>query len=347
MNEADFLDKLAREPRSNEVLEIYADWLEQRGEPVRARVLRATVLAAREPAMVVELSEALAHLDRSAREWSRVVGASLVRGILETHGPEPLDALMDLARPALIFGDYDEELAVTPYGRTIITERFGPVTEAEENPPPAGTFLWGDPDLPPDMPWPTAGDCLVMEDSPRWSETESRAKCRFLGQLNLAALGPLFSRLPSSGLLSFFGYLDEDRSWATPKVCYFPDTSILKRIDHPATNARNHRISPRAPRLTRALQLPAEGEPWRSSLPSSVDEDMYQQLGTAGDRRGFFGYLQPTTGHDPSPDVGWVRLACLSHSPDELIYYHMGIPETELEEGRFDLCRFVWVDLDG
>src|SRR3954463_14838116 len=73
---------------------VYADWLDERGDP-RTAFVRELVVAAR------QLKEKPKLPDTSAlpRAWTNMLGVALFKGILEAHLADVADNVLRLARP--------------------------------------------------------------------------------------------------------------------------------------------------------------------------------------------------------------------------------------------------------
>ena len=330
------LSAIHRSPRDLSLRLVYADELDDEGDRLRAEVLRHTVRALEgDPGagLAVHIDE-LTALHPGGAEWADLVGARALAA-LPAHEVSPRwwPLALSTARPC------------------IQLER-----EAATEPGPVGTSrLFGDPDLPPGFPWPT------YRDASSWFGVSSGdvapdARCRFVGQLSAADLrrSPAGGALPEAGLLSFFAFMEYESLGITEAwVHWFPDARGFVRTPHPALDEANHRLPEHRPRLRHALSHPEDADQ-HAALASIAEQHKEAWEGLRsfawsqnGDRFGVFGYLQATTGGNPTPDASWQRLICTPTDLEGIVWNHVAVKVEALGAGRMDPWEVVWADMDG
>ncbi len=233
--ERDWLTAVVAAPLDDLKKLVYADWLEERGDP-RAAFLRGYVEAAKsmDPAK-------LPPADGLPEEWLALIGYRITQ-LLATTAPALRDAAFRLARPAL---------------RLIETK------VKEETLPDGVSKLGGRPDLPPGFAWPTGHDCKAnshMSDSDVHAYPDGLAG--FLGQINLGEIAHTQAAkvLPPKGLLSFFAYEDyegEEPCTLGARCFYFPDVTALARTKPPRQlDEANRRMQAQRLSFEETLSLP-------------------------------------------------------------------------------------------
>lgn len=152
------------------------------------------------------------------------------------------------------------------------------------------TRLGGDPDLPPDLPWPEVDGQLLI----------------FVAQFDLAALAhhPAARELPDHGLLSFFyqPHAEDDSLVSPVRVLHFTDTAALARRPAPP---------PRAERLV-AHTLTVRAE---RNLPAPESEFFYHALLPVDQVLPWYARLAAGNGADPP--ISEYALGCLVQDRSE------------------------------
>jgi uncharacterized protein (TIGR02996 family) len=331
----EWLGRILAQPAELSPRLAYAQVLEQDGEQLRAQIVRLTCSAL----ALEDISGLGALLDQLPEHqigWSRLIGAKLIAEMEKRHLSKYVPRWMPHVLPAL-------------------SADVAPCTE----PLPVGSsFFWGDPDLPEDFEWPDYANCLRFFDE--FPECDPAPKCHFIGQFNLAGIGPaMFGTCGlDQGLLSVFAF-DEYDNYGISEVAIFlfPDVSRLRRVKHPVLDEANsprpcHRVS-----LEYGLTIPESYEgPWSEQMAVAEgdgDDTAYCSAHghvlceSGGGRFGLFGHLQATTGRDPTPDASWQRLLCVPGGEDRVIWHHVAVRREDLVAGNIAGCRAVWVDMDG
>jgi uncharacterized protein (TIGR02996 family) len=299
---------------------VYADWLEERGDP-RGGLLRRCVKAARAGAE-------LPSLDGLPPGWADLTGLTWTRDLTRAGLTHRREALLAVARVAL---------------------RLDAGEPAFDDPPPTPaalgtTRLGGDPDLPASDPYPTVAAGVPLY---------------FLGQFDLTDLrGTVAGRaLPDAGLLSIFRPQEEWGScYPTPADCPWlvrvtPPGAPLARLPRPAVTIKGEYTPALAPfrpglRLVETLRLP--GNPGRWPGVELTDEEVDRLDAVAPTNLGGEVYLllghvtHGNTGEEPlAGRPGWVQLVLVppSEGPDfgqsdmSLSYQ---LPAADLKAGRLD-----------
>lgn len=330
------LIKLVKNIISQEEREKYKNWLIEKGELKRAAFIEQLSIAFQ----TMKISDMPDLKDVSA-EWSRVIGASSLKELLRE---EPLYPAEELSKEELIF-NRDEMFQLATPTINIAWEKTDIHNIGE-------TRLWGEPDLPQDADWPTLNDCISPLD---WEKDEKNldSKCAFIGQINFADFKEslLYDSLPSKGLLSIFSYIDDD----VFNLCmrYYKDTSTLEHRKAPKSlNEDNKTQQPHSAVFSEALAFPSYSGPWESSLQlekedQGLDEGAYECLKEGGeaDLIGILGYLQDTTGIDPTPSKDFRKFLCLKVTP-ECGTVHTAIKPEHAKQGVLEDYVYAWIDYD-
>ena len=300
---------------------VYADWLEERGDP-RGPLLRRFVRAA-------QTGKRLPALKGVPPAWADVTGLTWTKHIIKSGLADRRADLLALARPAL-------QLVVEP-------ANF-------DDPPPTPaalgtTRLGGDPDLQAGSDYPTDS-----KDFPFY----------FLGQFDAADLqGTVVgASFPPAGLISVFREPDIGNGvWVIPAhfprlVRFMPPGTPLARIPRPRMTYMDmpepERLAPFRPglRLVETLRLPGCYGEW---LDEPVDKDGGDRLDEAsptclgGEKFLLLGHAtHGNTGDEPLKDrPDWVQLILVPHfegpdygASDMSLSYHL--PAADLKAGRFD-----------
>jgi len=305
--EADILANVIANLADHDAKLVYADWLEERDDP-RGPLLRKFITA-------YQSGKKLPGVKWAPEPWRELVGITLMAGFRGTALDSQAGKLLSRALPALTFSS------------AIASERLLPIGVSK---------LGGCPDLPPTAKWPAFKGVPLS----------------FLGQFNLAELSisPAARDLPNAGILSVFVTYDEEGgnddypkgSW---RLFYFPDMTGLARREPDATPPE---VSFPSCRLwfTEWLTLPHEESPWGKGLFDDAEAaDAYADLYV--DRRlgdHLLGYSAPIQG-DILGKKSMRHLLTIGGNDDTdwewgdggALYFT--IPETDLEQGRFDRVR--------
>ncbi len=324
---------------------VYADWLEEHGDSVRATFLRKSVAAAK--TMEVDDFPDMPPQEQASLSWVRITGQPLERG-MAAHGlAEHREALMKLAMPALLY-------------ETEPGERAG--FAIDDQIPLGGTKFYGRPDLPPGAVWPRQKDCNSFYDPDSGIDPETY--CSFVAQLNFADFaGTQAARfMPSQGLLSFFSCAEiESIGMVDAYVVYTPDTSNLVRMEPPrelifdedgfSEDEANEIIDAHRLSLSETLDIPSPGsespfEAVKMPYSDARYSNIYQvkEDAMAGDLDSILGFTRPTSGDDPLPGAGWCKLLCVDNSIEMKL--HFCIKTDDLKAAKFDEVELAWVDFD-
>lgn len=296
---------------------VYADWLEERGDP-RGVFLREFTTAARN-------GKKLPKPRKLSESWLDLVGYPLIavpreRGVPlprelsqlpewaslaspESWASTPPENLLRDARPALSFISKKAKDDALPIGAS----KFG-----------------GDPDVPPKF---------------KWSKHERGGPLAFLAQFNLAELSvsPAIYELPSDGLLSVFLSPKPPLRW---EVCHFPTLAGLARRSPPKELKKAYRSPSCQLTFTEALVLPERLE--RSMTGERNDFCKHLLLGHTRWLQGEPAWAtetkkgRPKYRHlltldsDEQPDWMWGDCGEL----------YFGIAADDLKRGRFDRTMF-------
>ena len=325
--ERDWLTAVVAAPLDDLKKLVYADWLEERGDP-RAAFLRGYVEAAKamDPAK-------LPPADGLPEEWLALIGYRITQII----APALWEAAFKLARPALRLTETKVKEATLPDGVS---------------------KLGGRPDLPPGFAWPTGRDCKATYYGDA-DDTDRLAG--FLGQINLDEIAHTQAAkvLPPTGMLSFFAFQDgenDDSDAALGAKClYFPDVAALVRTKPPkALTVANKRMQARRLSFEETLSLPEypSGGPGGSKpkwgglieIDPIDDNGPYPTDGLWRFNSGtFLGYGRSEGGAD-NEAPGLRNLVTLTN--DSEYNLHMLIKADDLAARNFDALILEWVDYD-
>lgn len=308
--EADILAKVIENLADHDAKLVYADWLEERGDP-RGPMLREFVTAYRAGKKLPKVADA-------PKPWRDLVGVTLIEEARKKKVASYMDSLLRLARPALTF-----ELVRTPETKLAI----------------GVTKLGGRPDLPLGTKWPKyRRKPLAFLAQFDLGELNASPVCRELPATGLmsvfyAASGEVFDNSDKGGWVVF----------------HFPDTPRLTRQEFPEELAKEDRFRSCRASLTEILTLPERESPWKGELPPEPvadEEDTYRGLtednGLSHRLLGYASSLQRdvhgrktirhllTLDSDSSPGWMWGDAG--------LLYFT--IRDDYLQQHRFDRVRF-------
>ena len=326
-----FLDALVQDIGNAEKLGVYADWLEENGDP-RSQFLRDFSLAFQ--SMNVD---DFPDFDSVSTEWAHAVGAHLVKAIADHGLSDQRDELLKVIQPTLNFADpltgFEDELY-----------------QEEATFPIGGSKLYGLPDLPTGAVWPTQKDCNCFFDSD--SGIDPDTPCSFVCQINFADLQHTqFAKMcPKKGLLSIFSCAEIQRIYAHAYVLFTPEIDGLERVNRPVeiqADEANEQLDAARFKLTEtwSLPYPSARSPFPVARIDSVEkyaivhlsEDIGSNpLGSIG------GYTTATMADDPLPGAEWIKLICITNSTGMTL--HFCIKKEALAASKFEDVRLVWVD---
>lgn len=333
-----FLDRLVDNLTDAACKLVYADWLEEHGDQLRATALRQYQAAfqSMQPGDFPEL-------ELLPAGWSRVIGLAMVREIAVQGAAEVRDQVLALARPALtIQAEFFEHFFADD----------GPDCDATT--PIGGSKIFGLPDLPADANWPRQKDCNCnfIPDS----SIEPDTLCSFVTQINFAEFaGTQAARwMPPAGLLSLFSCAEIESIGLTD--CYLTYTNELTNLTrHSAPeeledDEANRILGSLAFAVEETLDIPQVGD--ESPFPllkRKYDDPLYDVLRaireSAGERSDtLLGFTYPTTGSDPLPGAEWLSLLSLQNTLEQRL--HLAIKADDLRQGKFEAARAVWFDFD-
>ena len=219
LGEEVFLNKVVSDLTSSEVKFIYADWLDEQGDEVRANFLRQFCAVLDHP----PTPEGLSDFDLVPPIWRRMIGGDIAHhwnqftASLSFEFQHSAIDLLSASRPALSISILDSEGALPAF--EFPNDKHFAIGK---------TKRFGLPDLPVGMRWPEARD---LDDN-----STSNQKCGFLAQVNFAEfsetrVGPF---LPSEGLLSVFSFYSGDKNTDVLYHTYFfPSIELLERKTAP------------------------------------------------------------------------------------------------------------------
>jgi uncharacterized protein (TIGR02996 family) len=209
---------------------VYADWLEERGDP-RGEFLREFVHRANLKNGVLPPS------DDFPLPWRHVVGIRAIEIIRKHEARQFEKELLRRARPVL---------------------HIDMVPTADELIPPGDTKFGGHPDIPPEWSWPFGKADWRTKEEPLTFHCQIRLR---------DLLGTLASYLlPTEGLISVFGYIDSARVYLFEENCVarsrqtppHEEIDVDGRIAIPSLGgARAHRIICECKAYSRPVDLPA------------------------------------------------------------------------------------------
>jgi uncharacterized protein (TIGR02996 family) len=286
-----FISAIVSDLRDVSTKLIYADWLEEHGDP-RSTYVRELVAAARSLTEHTKLPQAGSY----PRAWTNMLGVPLLEGMIEFGLVDVKDAVLRLARPIVT-------IATKPIKESLIAV--------------GGSKFGGRPDLPTDVEWPACAEGplgflgqIALRDVKGTQVSRS---------------------LPDDGLLSFFAYQNIDTGYqpgvveqiaSDTQVLYTSGSATLKRRKPPEDlDEESNGILP-ACRLAfcETWDLPDRED----RLPAAYAADMKKlQKGGRGEKlhdlrekcRPFGHHLLGYSVHfrtsDPSPGTDWPHLLCL------------------------------------
>ena len=326
--ERDWLTAVVADPLDDLKKLVYADWLEESGDP-RAAFLRGYVEATKSmnPAQ-------LPAADGLPEEWLALIGFRITQ-LLAGTAPALREAAFQVARPALRLTETKVKEATLPDGVS---------------------KLGGRPDLPPGFKWPTGRDCKATYNDPH--DTDRLAG--FLGQINLDEIASTQAAraLPPTGMLSFFASVDNDNPDALGVKCvYFPDVAALVRTTSPKPlTEANRRMQARRLSFAETLSLPSypyytsgkleHGEPkWggvadvEASYASDALNDGLWMLNPDT----MLGYSRSEGGGD-NANAKFRSLIRLTNNHNHKLY--LEFKADDLAARNFDALILEWVDYD-
>lgn len=333
-----FLDQLVDNLTDDACKLVYADWLEEHGDEVRAQALRQyqTAFQSMKPSDFPDIK-------LLPGSWARIIGLALVREIAMQEAAQYRDQLLALARPAL----------------TLRLESFDHMFP-ERNPPdrdpstPIGSSkIFGLPDLPAGFAWPREKDCNCNYSE---SGIAPETACSFMAQFNFADFAgtQAYRSMPQSGLLSIFSCAEIDEIGMTDcYLTYTKELTNLARLSAPAELADDEANTPLGSlgwAVEETLDIPQVDD--KSPFPllkRKYRDPLYDVFNTirrsAGQRiHTLLGYTYPTSGGDPLPGAEWISLACLENTIQQR--FHFAIKAAELRQGNFDSAQCAWFDFD-
>jgi uncharacterized protein (TIGR02996 family) len=319
--EYQFISAIVSDLRDEGPKLIYADWLEERGDP-RSRFVRELVSAARSLSAETKLPKGGSY----PRAWTNMLGVPLLKGIIEYDLVDVKDAILSLARPIVTITTKPTKDSLIGVGDS----KFG-----------------GSPDLPSSTDWPRC------ERGPLGFLGQIA-----LPDLKRAQVA---RQLPTDGLLSFFAYQNYISGYqpgvvegvaGDTCVLYTADPAGLQRREPPDDLGKvGNEILP-ACRLAfcETWDLPDRDD----NLPRKYAVDLKKlRQGERGERlhevrsdchpfgHHLLGYSVHFRTSDPSPGPEWPHLLCLD-SDDNLGWSwcdgeHLAIfiREKDLQRGNF------------
>jgi uncharacterized protein (TIGR02996 family) len=298
---------------------VYSDWLEERGDR-RGNFLRAFVAASRS----MKPADFPAP-DGIEEEWLELIGFRIVEQMSIAGCLRLNESLLKIARPALRMND----------------------KPAAARLPVGASKIGGEPDLPPDLPWPIGDQCRAIYND----DTAGVDKLAgFLGQVNFAEISTTQAarRLPKEGVLSFFSYQDLENDHPDQigaMAVYFPNAAILAPRKSPeALTEGNREMRLQSLTFEETLDLPGYENPFRTAVELDARcDDVIDHFRTANFYN-MLGFARATTGTDPTPSKDWQHLIIVSNSGGCRL--HLQLKAEDLVAGKFDRIALVWVDFD-
>jgi uncharacterized protein (TIGR02996 family) len=315
----------------------YAKWLDEQGDSERANTVRKTIEAYQNLD-----DDVLKDLSGSA-DWQNMLGIPLLRIFI--------DNMEGFEQQQLIaFRD-----AVFIHLRPALSLSYLPVSE---EPKIASSYLWGLPDLAEGQSWPKVSQVSDWYSAKK--DLPTNKHCAFVGQFSFQDFQQtiLGQELPSNGGFSLFTYTESNLGVVETLLLPWNPNALLKRKNAPIdliedelgdqvnTPQVAHSIV-----LKEVLSLPdATAGVYAEIIPNCESgEDFYDYyytlLSICGSGLGFGGYLQGTSGEDPSPNTKSLRFAVLRVTP-ECGVVHLAIPSSDLKSGQLDHISYVWNDWD-
>lgn len=335
--------------------ETYAVWLEQNGMSHRSPVLRSTMTAYANldvAALIVPSTNPYVFSSEDKRwkswrekQWLRLMGVTLLEKFLQAgvkYNRDEIEKFRNLVFPMI---------------RPALSMTFVP---AEKIPNLSESYLWGEPALPRGTRWPTVADASNEFDARKHIPQEKH--CAFVGQFNMADFaGSLLAHTwPADGMFSIFSF-SEKWSWGVREalISAVPSDADLERLSAPndliesGEGFEENEPQPYHDMIVEEeISLPsASWGVFAEEIPEcgfgKRFHDLYEAMlsEVSNTAIGFGGYLQATTGADPSPGRDWERLVVLRPHPETDVI-HFGIQKDALEKADFNLARYVWMDLN-
>lgn len=307
---------------SDVAISIYADWLEERGDP-RGQFLREYLQFLKDPQRP-NLPE-----NTLPRAWLALMGATLAQALRWYE--------LDLLRPYLI-----------SHLKPCVT--FTAEVESDDALPVGCTKIGGLPDLPEDTEWPSGIDY----DSPNPDQLES---LRFMVQIRLADFENTMIRgeFPADGLLSLFS-VEYPRPGFPSRMIYTPPgVPLVRRTppEEPELRAINpackvtarewmclygyHHVD-EEPALADFFAKFANMEPWErplNNVPTQLNPDWQVDMQVLGPMPG------TSAADDPAPGPDW-RILLFTYEGNPDLGWEWGsatywfIRKSDLQSGRFD-----------
>lgn len=317
----------------------YAEWLAASGDKARARAVCATI-----DAFHSLEQKALNDLDVDPC-WARMIGIPLLSSLIGGHFRHNADGLKALRD------------RVFPWIRPALSLSYDPYLG---EPNLGDSYLWGLPDIPDGEAWPKVSALSNWSGGkPKLPQDHHAA---FIGQFAFRDMREtvLGQELPPEGGFALFGITEVwklgivetmVRPWGNKAPlarCDAPPDVIEDKLGDGVNSSHPSNFIT----LEEGLSLPdATDGPFAREIPGCHYSEEYSELyrdlmdACGAGELGFGGYLQSTSGGDPSPDAGSLRLAVLRTNPDVGIV-HFAIPAADLKQGRLDRVQYVWSDWD-
>ncbi|MEE9328002.1 MAG: hypothetical protein V3U71_12015 [Cocleimonas sp.] len=315
----------------------YADWLDKQGDTVRANTVRKTIEAYQNLD-----GNCLKNLSGSA-DWQGMLGVPLLKTFIDN---------MEGFEQEELFKFRD---SVFTHLRPALSLSYSPTTQ---EPKVASSYLWGLPDLAEGESWPKVAEVSNWYDAK--DDLPADNHCAFIGQFAFQDFSQtvLGQELPTQDGFSVFTYTDANLGVVETLIKPWNPNATLKRQNAPEdlikdasgdqvnTPKKAHTIE-----LKEVLSLPdATGGAYTSIIPNCewgeyFYDYYYTLMSVCGSGLGFGGYLQGTSGEDPSPDAKSLRFAVLRTDPDCGIV-HFSIPSKDLKSGQLNRIAYVWNDWD-
>ena len=235
---------------------VYADWLDEHGDPDRAAFLRKFVEASR----TMNVDDFPDAETEYGEEWIELIGYRFLHELARDGIVYMNKRFLQLARPALRMVKKKAKDAQRPIG----TSKIG-----------------GLPDLPKGYAWPKGKECRAIYNDDTKGVDQLAG---FLAQVNFADIAHTQATkdLPKEGLLSFFAFQDienDNPDVIGAKAVFFPEITGFVPTKPPGKLTEGNREMKRQ-RLTfeETLDLPDSGTfrgPWKGKL--SLDPKYYDE----------------------------------------------------------------------
>ena len=341
--EQTFIDTLASDLGNSDSRNVYADWLEKNGDSTRAEFMRKF-----DAAFTTMDKDDFPDFDTVPAPWAQVIGAQLIKSIIDNELSEDRDNLLKLAQPTLVYSVKEP----TSYPMTLDD------LKVDASIPVGGSKFFGRPDLPSGTLWPKQKDCnSFYEDD---SGIEPETPCGFVCQINFAELqSTQFGKMcPTEGLLSIFTCSEiAEIGMVDGYVTFTPSVDGLERLDPPSeilgpdADEANVLIDAVQFEATEVWGIPCAGDvsPFPTTACSYDDPrndrlfDLAEQI-NSNPLASIGGYTQSTTSDDPLPGSEWIKLICVQNTIE--IRLHFCIKIADLKAGKFDDVELSWVDFD-